>query len=361
MEGKRSLLIRADVSTRMGTGHLSRCLTLAAGLKRHGHPVSFVTKPYDERLVATIERAGYSLHRLPLECGLEQDCIATIRLARRANPKAAVLLDSYSIDESYQRAVKEADLNLIVIDDLANHPAWADLVINQNIYAQREMYSAQPYTRLLLGPRYALLRREFAPLHEQQKSVPKQAGNILVTLGGSDPENQTLKVMRALASLDAPLEARVVLGASYRGHESLQPLLAQAGGRFSIYTDLPAMSPMMAWADLAISGGGSTCWELACAGVPNSILVLAQNQRKNAIGLSQAGISVNLGWWEEVSTGAIAEATAMLIADQGQREAMSRAGRALVDGRGVERVVAEIERVSGVAGKRQGAEHAYED
>ncbi len=112
--------------------------------------------------------------------------------------------------------------------------------------------------------------------------------------------------MQALASLDVPLEARVVLGAGYREQENLQPLLAQTGSRFSIHTDVRAMSPMMAWADLAISGGGSTCWELACTGVPNAILVLAENQRRNAIGLSQAGVSVNLGWWEEVTVEAIA-------------------------------------------------------
>ena len=160
------LIIRTDVSAHIGMGHLRRCLTLADGLKGHGHPVSFITKPYDERLIAMIERAGYPAHRLPLECSLEQDCAATIRLAQQVDPKASVLLDSYSIDEPYQRSVKEAGLNLIVIDDLAAHPVYADLLLNQNIYAQPEMYSAQPYTRLLLGPRYALLRYEFVHLHE---------------------------------------------------------------------------------------------------------------------------------------------------------------------------------------------------
>ena len=334
------LIIRTDVSAHIGMGHLRRCLTLADGLKGHGHPVSFITKPYDERLIAMIERAGYPAHRLPLECSLEQDCAATIRLAQQVDPKASVLLDSYSIDEPYQRSVKEAGLNLIVIDDLAAHPVYADLLLNQNIYAQQEMYSAQPYIRLLLGPRYALLRREFAHLHERKKSVPKQAGNILVTLGGSDPENQTLKVMQALAMLDEPPEVRVILGAGYRGQESLQPLLAQVGSRFSIHTDVRAMSPMMAWADLAISGGGSTCWELACTGVPNAILVLAENQRRNAIGLSQAGVSVNLGWWEEATV-----TVANLLGDQRKRKEMSNPGRALVDGRGVERVVAGVGRL----------------
>jgi UDP-2,4-diacetamido-2,4,6-trideoxy-beta-L-altropyranose hydrolase len=322
-----------------------RCLTLASGLKEHGYSVSFVSKPCDEHLITKIEQAGYPVHRLPLECDLTEDCAATIEFAQQLDLNPIVILDSYAVDQAYQKAIKEAGLRLIVVDDLAAYHMYADLVINQNIYADRKMYSAEPDTRFLLGPGYALLREEFACVQNQKKVIPKQARNILVSLGGSDPANQTLKVLQALTVLDEPLTAYVVLGTSYNQETSLQALIAQQGGHFSIFKDVIDMSGLMAWADLAISGGGSTCWELACAGVPNLILVLAENQRRNAIGLSQVGISVNLGWWEEVSVEVIAEATAMLIANPGQREAMSRAGKALVDGRGVERVVAAIERI----------------
>jgi UDP-2,4-diacetamido-2,4,6-trideoxy-beta-L-altropyranose hydrolase len=322
-----------------------RCLTLASGLKEHGYSVSFVSKPCDEHLITKIEQARYPVHRLPLECDLTEDCAATIEFAQQLDLNPIIILDSYAVDQAYQKAIKDADLRLIVIDDPTAYHMYADLVINQNIYADRKLYSAEPDTRFLLGPRYALLRGEFTCVHDRKKAIPKRARNILVTLGGSDPENQTLKIMQALASFDMPLTVRIILGVSYSQEEDLQMLATQWGERFSIHRDDSKMSEHMIWADLAISGGGSTCWELACAGVHNLILVLAENQRRNAIGLSHAGISVNLGWWKDLSIAAIADAIARLISNQGQREAMSRAGKVLVDGRGAERVVAEIERM----------------
>jgi spore coat polysaccharide biosynthesis predicted glycosyltransferase SpsG len=95
----------------------------------------------------------------------------------------------------------------------------------------------------------------------------------------------------------------------------------------------------MAWGDVAVSGGGSTCWELAFMGLPNLALALADNQRGIADGLGRAGVAENLGWFEEVNEETIATRLEDLLKDRARRAEMGRRGRKLVDGRGPERVV----------------------
>jgi UDP-2,4-diacetamido-2,4,6-trideoxy-beta-L-altropyranose hydrolase len=57
--------VRTDVSTRIGTGHLVRCLTLADGLRRSGAEVLFVSRPHDVPVAERIRTAGFSLVELP--------------------------------------------------------------------------------------------------------------------------------------------------------------------------------------------------------------------------------------------------------------------------------------------------------
>src|SRR5690606_1406709 len=100
-------------------------------------------------------------------------------------------------------------------------------------------------------------------------------------------------------------------------------------------TDMPAL---MQWADVAISAGGSTVWEMCLMGLPMITIVLADNQLFSAQTLAQYGASVNLGWYTEARKDTIITTLERLCADGNQRAAMSAAGRQLVDGRGAERV-----------------------
>src|SRR5262249_14791779 len=96
---------------------------------------------------------------------------------------------------------------------------------------------------------------------------------------------------------------------------------------------------LMAWADVAIAAGGGTCWELAFMGVPTLVLVLADNQREVARGLSEYGLGVNLGDAACLKSALLAENLRTLLYDHAQRARMSTVGRVMIDGGGAERVV----------------------
>jgi len=94
------------------------------------------------------------------------------------------------------------------------------------------------------------------------------------------------------------------------------------------------MPEIMTWADIAISAGGSTSWELAFMGLPSLLLVIAENQRTVSQKLDEAGVSLNLGWHDKATISTIVRAVEGLMKNQKMRKSMSIKGRSLVDGSG---------------------------
>jgi spore coat polysaccharide biosynthesis predicted glycosyltransferase SpsG len=107
------------------------------------------------------------------------------------------------------------------------------------------------------------------------------------------------------------------------------------------------MPELMNWADVAIAAAGSTTWELAFLGVPFCHIVVADNQAAIADHAARGGYAVNLGWHAELTTGRVAGAVADLLDDSDRRSAMTRAGRAAIDGQGALRVADMLQKLTG--------------
>jgi len=339
----KTLIIRADADKDMGTGHLLRCLALGQAWKDAGGEILFLTRCTHENLLRRI--GGERFRVFPLtESAPSFDAREEESLLGR-HPGSWFVLDGYHFDSSFQRRLKTMGARLLVIDDMADLPFYhADLVLNQNIHAADLSYPCGPETRFLRGPRYALLRREFLGWKGWKREIPERARRILVTLGGSDPHNATLKVIRALKGIDLPgLEVSVVVGATNPNREEIGKEMAPLAPAFRLLNAVEDMGRWMAWADMAISAGGSTVWEMAFMGLPNLVLVLAENQFPIAERMGQEGISLPLGWADPLSSDEVEAAARRLALSPGKRREMAERGRGLVDGLGAGRVAAELE------------------
>jgi len=259
-------------------------------------------------------------------------------------------LDGYHFDPDYQRAVREAGHRLLVIDDYNHLPHYhANILLNQNIGSETMPYSYDSDTVGLFGPKYALLRSEFLVWKSRIQTQTHRGRKILVTLGGADPDNVTLKVVQALVETELEdFEVKIVAGPANPNVKMLKSEIENAQ-QTRINTNLSMrlitdadMPKLMAWADLAVTGGGSTCWELAFMGLPIVVIILADNQRTIAEGLETAGAAVNLGWHEDLSPSKIEQALVNLAEAVGMRKEMARRGRELVDGKGNKRVLREL-------------------
>jgi UDP-2,4-diacetamido-2,4,6-trideoxy-beta-L-altropyranose hydrolase len=345
----KELVIRADASTQMGTGHLMRCLALGQGWKDAGGEVIFVTSCQNEGLLKRLSEEGFILHKMTKPHPDPGDWNYTkVILANYAD--AWVVLDGYHFDEVYQQRVKETGYRLLVIDDLANlKHYYADIVLNQNLHAEQKHYACEPDTYMLLGSRYVLLRREFLECKGCQREIPETAKRVLVTLGGSDPGNYTLKIIQALQEIYIPdIEATVVVGASNPHFGSLESASMQSRIPIRLIRDANNMKDLLVWADMAISTAGTTIWELLFLGTPSLLVVAADNQSYSAEQVEKHGAGKNLGWIKILSKSALVESITTLLKDYDLRVNMSSVSRQLVDGRGVQRVLNFMQNKAGL-------------
>lgn len=321
-----------------------RCLALARGLMRRGHQVTFLTRTHQAEFLEKMRTSEVEVEQIPPDFTLEKDGEAAIAAAKEAGNSPVIVVDWYEADAAYYCMIREAGLPLVVIDDLGGQLLHADVVVNPSLSTTPDSYKFGHRAQLLLGPRYALVSEGFILWRGRRRPIPEKARHLLVTLGATDPREQTAKVVEAIGHLGQgrDIETIVVTGIDRSCPAALDRRMSGTG-RLTLTGNASSMAELMAWADLAISGGGATCWELACMGVPNIIMVLADNQRPMGEGLSQAGVSVNLGWYDNVRAVDIVAALERLMPDPQARRAMSEAGRSLVDGRGVDRVVQVIE------------------
>ena len=209
------LIIRADAGTTIGTGHLMRCLALAQVWQELGGEVVFITACESETLRRRLTEDGFTWFTLEKSYPDPSDWETTVQ-ELRLNPGAWVVLDGYHLGPDYQLQIKQRGNRLLVIDDMAHlERYYADIILNQNLNAKELKYNCEPGTKLLLGTRYVFLRREFWPWRGWRRQIPEVAKNILVTMGGSDLDNVTLKVINALEKVAVnSMQTVVVVGGS---------------------------------------------------------------------------------------------------------------------------------------------------
>ena len=341
----KAVLIRADANAQIGAGHVMRCLALAEAWKDEGGMAIFITSSEDQNLRDRLKARGIEMVAISSEAGHWTDAKKTAEHAAKISA-SWVVLDGYHFKADYQKFLKDSGHRLLLIDDdgCANH-YYADILLNQNVHAHEDLYTnKESYTKLLLGSRYVLLRHEFLKWKVWKRKIPQRAKKILITLGGGDPSNVTLKVIQALQKVaeKSRIEADVIVGMNNPHLGDLRSSLEGSFLPICLETNVKDMPTLMIGADMAVSAGGSTCWELAFMGVPDITIVLAENQRPIAESLHTLGASMNLGWHENLSIPQIAQSIQLLVGDESVRKQMREKGQGLIDGLGASRIVLEL-------------------
>jgi UDP-2,4-diacetamido-2,4,6-trideoxy-beta-L-altropyranose hydrolase len=335
--------VRADASRVLGSGHVMRCLTLAEVLRARGATVQFLCRPAPGHLGDRIAAQGFGLRWLPdsPDGDAAADALQTVAALGPAGCDL-LLVDHYALGAAWQQRLHPACRRLAVIDDLADRAHSADLLLDQNLGRQAADYAAllpAAATRLI-GPAYALLRPEFAAARAASLAR-RSAGrlqHLLISMGGADPQQATLRVLQALAPAPLPAGAQVtvVLGAIAETQPVIAALLPHLPWPTRLCVDVADMTPLLQAADIAIGAAGGSAWERCCLGLPSALLVLADNQRPGTQALVAAGAALALGGVDDLP----ASLPAMLqhAADGPTLQRLSAAAAAVTDGLGAQRV-----------------------
>ena len=321
-----------------------RCLAMAQAWKKRGGQAVFIGM-MPESCRRRLIQEGFQYYSLPASHPDKSDLKTTLQTIEQNRPSPSaepcwVVVDGYHLDADFQGGLRKAGFRVLIIDDYGHQPGYvADIILNQNPGAEKITYP-NGESRLLLGTKYVLLRDEFLSGSHSNPGHQRPAQNILVSMGGADPGNATLKILKGLAQANLfEVDVRVLVGPANIHADSLEQFRLQTKWPFRINDHVQDMRPLLQWADVAVSAAGSTCLELAYFGIPMALVVLAENQRLVAAALAEKKAALNLGWAQDFSEVTFVEVLTKLIGDGVLRDDLSRNSSELVDGQGRSRVV----------------------
>ena len=331
------ILFVADAGPSVGGGHVMRSLTLARALQDEGATCAFLATP---AVAAVLDAFGADVARIATDAAAPTELASAAALAARGVD--AVVIDHYGLSAPDHRAIA-AGKPTLVIDDLADRPLDADLVLDSGPARKAADYDGRVPARaeLLLGPNHAPVRPAFAALRKEALARRAEAGparRVLVSLGLTDVGGITGRVVDLmLPRLGEAVALDVVLGAGAPSLPDLRDLAAREP-RLALHVDTQDMPRLTLEADLAVGAGGSTSWERCILALPTLLLVLAANQGEASAALAGADAVLALDVADPDFEAAFAQAFARLLAEPDLRDRLSAASAAVCDGRGAARV-----------------------
>lgn len=273
---------RVDASSQIGTGHAMRCYALAEALLEEGHEVQLAASALTDGIAARFRDLGVGVQAIIGAAGSPDDCGQTADVAASS---AWTVLDGYDFSGAYRSTLSRASRLLWIDDQGSAKPTNADLVLNQNLYAAESLYPTTPRCRLLLGPAFALLRREFR-LPPRRRNQTDGRPRVLITLGGADPRGYTAAAVRAARALDPDVDITAVIGAAHDAdHAEVEARQLSA----KVVRDARNMAELEAGADLVVAGCGTAVLELLRVQVPFVGVVVADNQARVGQALQEIG------------------------------------------------------------------------
>ncbi|AXE34594.1 UDP-2,4-diacetamido-2,4,6-trideoxy-beta-L-altropyranose hydrolase [Chromobacterium phragmitis] len=331
----RRILLRADAGPAVGGGHLMRCLALLDSRLREGADVALASRALPPAWRGVAERAGCRILDLDPEGGAAEDAAVCLDWMR-AGPACGVVVDHYGLDAEWERPLRLEAAWLLALDDMADRRHDCDLLLDQNDCRPgggRYLGKVPADCALLLGPRYALLRPEFAALRAD--CVPRsRLGRALVFLSSGDAGDETGKALRGIAESGLPLRVDVVTGDGHPDPAGIGRLCAEQG--WTHHHQIGYMARLVREADVCVGSAGSASWERCALGLPALVAQLADNQAEVCRALEHAGAARVLGFAERLNESDYAQALLSLRPEELSR--MSKAAFRLVDGLGARRV-----------------------
>lgn len=335
-----NLLIRADASAHIGTGHVMRMVALAQAWQDQGGHATIASCQCPQSLIERIRSEYINFAMLSTTApGGTDDMNQTIQLGQSLN-SMWIVLDGYHFREDYHQKIKESNFRILAVDDYGHCESWkVDLLLNQNLHAAdqfRRKPVGLPETKLMLGTDFALLRREFRTLPRKGR-IPNEVPRVLITFGGVDSANATGRIIGILSAMEPDWDITVLTGPGNPHLEAIRSTCARMSNTVILHavTDMPAL---YAAHDAVISAAGSSCYEWLRYGLPALVYVIADNQEPLVPHLNQIPNVECPAWLSGCSDAAVRAAIKRLIS----RADASLQLPACVDGTGAGRVVSRM-------------------
>lgn len=340
------LHIRTDGNAQIGTGHVMRCIEIAKAYEENIGPVQFLVADTESKNF--IESKGFSCYVLDSKWDdLDSECHKLAKCKEECNVKR-LLIDSYFITKDYVKVWKELGVKVAYLDDFCNESYAFDALFNGALWATEEGYDrfyGKTETKLYLGCEYISLRKEFATV--PKKEIKEKADNVLVLSGGTDPYHFLLRFLENLPKdMEKECQYYLVCGI-FNGDYAKINEMCRGRENIHILQNVSDLYEYMCKADVAVSAGGMTLYELCACGTPCIMYLLADNQKGNLEGFTKAGLFESIGdIREKIDFELLFEKIRKLMQSYDMRSKKGMELQKLVDGKGAYRIAGELGKLS---------------
>lgn len=331
---------RLDGGHSFGMGHIVRCLAIARELKKR-IPVNilFVINNSPE-IISLVEKDGFSV-----KIYNDNETDEVYNILNQYQP-GLIFNDLPHSSVDYMKKINDLAPS-INYDDGGDGGIFADYLIHVTYKTRTEFVGCDGY---LYGLEYLILRDEFFLYREKEtlRRNNKSHLKVLVMMGGSDPDNLTVKVLRDIQNIKKHLDINIVTGAGYHYHAELEKCVRESRHSVLTYTNVIAdeLLSLMMQADIGIAHYGITAYEMACVGLP--FVAIAHNREEfNENRLVEYGFCIDAGLCDTLKPGDISSYLNELLNSESLRERLSKKAMDSVDGKGLIRVADLIVHVLG--------------
>jgi CMP-N-acetylneuraminic acid synthetase/spore coat polysaccharide biosynthesis predicted glycosyltransferase SpsG len=262
---RQTIVLRVDGDNETGLGHVYRMITLASRMT-FNHNVLFLMNKTKKVGIEKVKEYKYPVITFKEEKELFE------RL-EEITP-GIVINDILDTSKEYILNLKDKGYFVVNFEDMGEGSEFADIVINalyENSYPPENHY---------YGYKYVCLRDEFYIF--PKKGIKKEVKEILITFGGTDPNNLTFRTLKAIERLDLiDLFINVILGLGYKQKKGLYDYvseLKERGVKINVKESAKMMSKEIYNADIVFTSNGRTIYEVASIGTP--CISISQNERE---------------------------------------------------------------------------------
>lgn len=323
------IYIRADMNAQIATGHIMRCLSIADALRGLGEPVRFILA--DEQAVSLLKQRGYDAIVLHTQWNHMDEELSVLSQVIRNEHIDKLLIDSYRVTQRYLAELSKL-VTTVYIDDLNLFEYPVDAVICYANYWKKFQYKINDKrTTYLLGMKYVPLKQAF--WNCEAKIISEKANNLLILTGGSDPFNVTEQILDSIDTYQ--FQTIDVICGIYNTNYNKFVKKYENNNNIKFHQAVNNIEQYMKNADIAISAGGTTLYELCAIGTPAISFLFADNQLDNVRQFQEDGLIDYAGdaRMDDI-TGAINQYLTRYRDDFELRKEKSEKMQKMVDGKG---------------------------
>lgn len=335
------VLFRVDGTSRTGWERLGRCVAFANALQRRRRPCHFLSQLDSLPTAAWIRKGGHEWLATDTAPGSAHDLERTLAEIKRLAP-AAVVVDHPDIGPDYLAELTATGVLVVHIEHALHYCTNAHVLVNPSLGVTWEDHEVCPGTQVLCGPRYAVVRPEMRRLRSLRAQEPPGHNRVAIVLG-DDARHLAGRVAQQLVKMRQVEHVDLIVYAQHEQVGAWRELMGAHLNKLDVVTDPVEAIARAARAHVAVADGNAWSLELACLGVPLVLVVEEEGYWKTAQTLEEEGAAICLGWYEDFTDSALRQTVACLLEDCRERQSMARAGRGLIDGRGLDRLVLALE------------------